>query len=138
LYVFDDSRFRVTGTLTGNNVTLWFAGSGKLEIEGSIAISATDAAAAPVRDELPGFALVFASGDKQTFELGAGFQIGGSVYAYDATWKTDAGDCPAETPAACSVQPGVIAVTKTDFGGGEPTVDGDLPVQPSQPPHLVQ
>jgi hypothetical protein len=137
LYVFDG---KVTAdTLTGNSVTLWFEGSGSLDVHGALALHATPLASSPVGDELPGFAVVFAQGDSEAFHLGTSFDIAGSVYAFDATWHVETGECPAVIPAQCRVQPGVVAVTKVQFDSGlEPTVNGDVTPTAPQPPHLVK
>ncbi len=137
LYVFDG---KVTAdALTGSHVTLWFQGSGTLDVGGALHLVATDAAESPVADELPGFAVVFAQGDSESFHLGATFDVTGSVYAFDATWHVEADECPAVIPPQCRVQPGVIAVTNVQFDSGlEPTVKGDVTPTAPQPPHLVK
>lgn len=136
LYVFDGNV--TADTLTGNGVTLWFEGSATLDVHGALALRATPESSSPIADELPGFAIVFAQGDKQTFHLGSSFDIAGSVYAFDATWHVETSECPAVIPAQCRLQPGVIAVTSVQFdSGSEPTVDGDVPPSKPQPPHLI-
>ena len=154
LYVFNDSALSVTGALQGTGVTLVFYGANSqpFDINGPLALTAPPANQPPaLGDPIPGTAIVVDQYDtsiqqSRTFELGAAFDITGSVYALDghATWKTSDGDCP--TSGGCQIHDdGVnerIAVTATDFGDGGriPTVASDhLPqLPPPQPEHLSE
>jgi Flp pilus assembly protein TadG len=156
LYVFDSSALKVTGNLQGTGVTLVFYGTNTdpLDVTGALALVAPTAnpnQPPSPGDPIPGTAIVIDQFDTsihqpRTFELGAAFDIRGSVYAVDgdATWKTADGDCP--TSGGCRIRDdGVnegIAVTATDFGdsGRIPTVAADHPPQlpPPQPEHLSE
>jgi Flp pilus assembly protein TadG len=144
LYVFDDSELSVQGSVSstqapdGTGVTLVFYGTAPqpLDVVGSLDLVATPAGQfASAGSPIPGVAIVIDQFDTsihqdRSFDLGASFDITGSVYALDGstTWTTADGDCPSS--AMCRIRDdgdkAVIAVTKTSFA----TLDG-APVTPS-------
>ena len=150
LYLFDSSTFKIDGavsTATGPNgegVTLVFYGSATptLDVEGSLNLIATPENQAPIANEIPGVAVIIAQPDSsdvpRRFELGGSFSISGSLYAVgDTTWRTDSTDC---APGQCRLDNGVLAVAKTDFAAGVPSVDSNTPAPPppAEPPHLAE
>lgn len=154
LYVFNGSALNVTGSLQGAGVTLVFYGTADqpLNVAGPLTLVAPPVTQPPaLGDPIPGVAIVIDQYDtsiqhSRTFEMGAAFDITGSVYALDghATWKTEDGDCPAS--GGCRIRDDGaderIAVTTTAFGdsGRIPTVGSDhLPqLPPPQPEHLSE
>jgi Flp pilus assembly protein TadG len=154
LYVFNNSALSVTGFLQGTGVTLVFYGTSDqpIDVSGRLRLAAPPAHQPPaLGDPIPGVAIVIDQYDTsiqqpRTFEMGADFDITGSVYALDghATWKTKDGDC--QPSGGCVIHDdGVderIAVTATTFGDGGriPTVASDHLTQlpPPQPEHLSE
>jgi hypothetical protein len=161
LYVFVDSKLEVHGALRnatlvdGTGVTLVFYGTKPnepLQIQGELTLISSPANTPFAKGEpLPGVAIVIdqvRAGDPtkpRRFDLGADFDITGSVYALDGdtTWQTDATEC-SPTPVVCHIRddgaPQRIAVTTTGFGGGRvPSVSGDhVVVVPPEPEHLSE
>jgi hypothetical protein len=157
VYVFNDTDLTIDSgaLLKMKGVTLVFYGKGSLFTNGTLILTDTPAGTPPVAidplpPEYPGVALIFAQypnppttkAPLRKFELGAGFQISGSVYALDGTtWSTDAGDCPPPVPPAlpaCQVDPGDLAVTNTNFANHIVPTVAPQQVLPPQPPHLVK
>lgn len=134
LYVFDDSNFSIAGSLSTSHTTLIFEGTATLTVSGSSMLAATAASDPPVAGEIPGVAVLFDSGDTSTFNLGASFHIVGNLYALDATWATNAGDCSNGT---CVVEDGALSVAHTDFANSVvPPVGNGEPSPSPAPAHL--
>ena len=134
LFVFTKS-LSADNALTGSNVTLVFTGTGTMRVGGALTLTATATNTAAQNGEIPGMAILFAQGDTQAFRLGSSFHISGSVYALDATWQAQPGDCNA--PGACALTNGQLSVAATDFlGSTVPLVDNGQPTPSPAPAHL--
>lgn len=134
LFVFTKT-LSAAGTLTGANVSLVFTGSATMNVGGALTLTATAANTTAKNGEIPGMAVLFAPGDTQAFRLGPSFHISGSVYALDATWQAQPGDC--QVAGACALTNGQLSVAGTDFlGSTVPLVDNGQPTPSPAPPHL--
>lgn len=135
LYVFDDSNLSIAGSLTASHATLVFEGTATLTVGGASMLTATAVGDTPTADEIPGVAVLFDSGDTSTFSLGASFHIVGNLYAIDATWATNAGDCL--TDGQCVVEDGALSVAHTSFANSVvPLVGNGQPSPSPAPAHL--
>ena len=136
LFVFTKT-LSADSALTGSNVTLAFTGTGTMRVGGALTLTATAANTAAQNGEIPGMAILFAPGDTQEFRLGPSFHISGSVYALDATWQAQPGDCSAA--GACALTNGQLSVAATNFlGSTVPLVDNGQPTPSPAPAHLDQ
>jgi Flp pilus assembly protein TadG len=134
LFVFTKT-LSAASTLSGSNVTLVFSGDATMRVDGALTLTATPAGEIAKAAEIPGIAVLFTPDDTQTFRLGPSFHISGSVYALDATWQAQPGDCQA--PGDCALTDGTLSVAATDFLGSTiPLVDNGQPTPSPAPPHL--
>jgi hypothetical protein len=137
LYVFDNSNLSIAGSLSTSHATLVFEGTATMTVGGASMLVATGQSDTPVSDEIPGVAVLFDSGDTATFQLGSHFQIVGNVYALDATWETNGGDCLAD--GDCIVENGALSVAHTNFANSVvPLVGNGQPPPSPAPAHLSQ